>query len=182
MERAGASSRPAGVYDRATIALHWLTAGIVLGLWLIGQFLEDLVPKGSLRAGIWSAHFDFGFMLAALIVALPLWRRIGGRHLPDANAGPLQALAKATHVGLYLLLAVTVGLGIANAFVHGARLFGALALPQVGDPAWRRSLTHWHGLAANILMALALFHAVAALIHHYLWHDAVLRRMMPRRS
>ena len=33
-------------YDRTTILLHWLMAALVLVLWLIGTFLEDLLPKG----------------------------------------------------------------------------------------------------------------------------------------
>ncbi|SFL65616.1 cytochrome b [Methylorubrum salsuginis] len=170
-----------GRYDAPTIALHWLTAGLVLGLWLIGTFLEDLVPKGGLRSGVWSAHVDLGFALAALVLALLVWRRGRGRDLPVADRGPLHRLAKATHAALYVLLAVIVGLGIANAFVRGASL-GPVGLPQLGDPAWRQPLTRWHGLAANLLLLLALFHAVAALVHHYLWHDAVLRRMLPRRT
>lgn len=173
--------RPVARYDAATIALHWLTAGLVLGLWLVGTFLEDLVPNGALRSGIWSAHFDLGFVLTALVVAFLAWRRSGGRNLPVEDPGLLHGLAKATHAALYVLLLVIVGLGIANAFVRGVSL-GPLSLPQIGDPAWRRPLTHWHGLAANILMALALFHAAAALVHHYLWHDTVLRRMLPRSS
>ena len=168
-------------YDGGTIALHWLTAVLVLGLWLIGTFLENLVPKGALRSGIWSAHFDLGFVLTGLVVAFLVWRRVGGRDLPVEDPGSLHRLAKATHVALYVLLLIIVGLGIANAFVRGVSL-GPVSLPQLGDPEWRRSLTHWHGLAANILMAVALFHAVAALVHHYLWHDAVLRRMLPRRT
>jgi cytochrome b561 len=168
-------------YDSGTIALHWLTAVLVLGLWLVGTFLEDLVPKGALRSCIWSAHFDLGFVLTGLILAFLVWRRAGGRKLPVDDPGPLHRLAKATHAALYVLLIVIVGLGIANAFVRGVSL-GPISLPQLCDPAWRRPLTHWHGLAANVLMALALFHAVAALVHHYLWHDGVLRRMLPRRS
>lgn len=181
MTQSAETMRPIARYDGGTIALHWLTAGLVLGLWLVGTFLEDLVPKGALRSGIWSAHFDLGFVLAALIVTFLAWRRTGGRDLPVEDAGPLHRLAKATHAALFVVLFVTIGLGIANAFVRGVSL-GPLSLPQVGDPGWRRPLTHWHGLAANILMALAFFHASAALVHHYLWHDAVLRRMLPRRS
>jgi cytochrome b561 len=168
-------------YDWGTIALHWLTAGLVLVLWLIGTFLEGILPKSALRSGIWSAHFDLGFVLTAVIVALPVWRHTGGRRLPVDDPGPLHVLAKATHAALYGLLFVIAGLGIANALVRGVSLVGPLALPAVGDPAWRRPLTHWHGLAANILMALALFHAAAALVHHYLWHDGILRRMLTRR-
>lgn len=181
MTQPAQTQRPVARYDAGTIALHWLTAGLVLGLWLIGTFLEGLVPKGPLRSGIWSAHVDFGFVLGAVLVALFAWRRAGGRGLRVEDPGPLHRLAKATHAALYLLILVIIGLGIANAFVRGISL-GPVSLPQVGDPAWRRSLTHWHGLAANILMALALFHATAALVHHYLWHDAVLRRMLPWKS
>jgi len=116
-----------------------------------------------------------------LVVALFIWRRADGRDLPVEDPGPLHRLAKATHAALYVLLQAIVGLGIVNAFVRGVSL-GPVSLPQLGDPEWRRSLTHWHGLAANVLMALALFHAVAALVHRYLWHDAVLLCMLPRRS
>ncbi|GJE13714.1 cytochrome b [Methylobacterium longum] len=175
----GAEVRDGLTYDRGTIALHWLTAGLVLALWLIGTFLEDLLPKGPLRSGIWSAHFDLGFVLTAVIVALPVWRHTGGRQLPVDDPGPRHVLAKATHAVLYLLLLVIAGLGIANALVRGVALGGPLALPALGDPEWRRPLTHWHGLAANILMAVALFHAAAALVHHYLWHDGILRRILP---
>ncbi|MGU3282483.1 cytochrome b [Methylobacterium mesophilicum] len=181
MTAPGDTMRPAARYDGGTIALHWLTAVLVLGLWLVGTFLEDLVPKGALRSGIWSAHFDLGFVLTGLVVAFLAWRQAGGRVLPVEDPGPLHRLAKATHAALYVLLLAIVGLGIANAFVRGVSL-GPINLPQVGDPEWRRPLTHWHGLAANVLMALTLFHAVAALVHHYLWHDAVLLRILPRRS
>ena len=97
------------------------------------------------------------------------------------DPGPLHYLAKATHAALYGLLFVIVGLGIANAFVRGVSLFGMVSLPQIGDTALRRPLTHWHGLLANLLMAVALFHTTAALVHHYLWHDTVLRRMLRSR-
>jgi len=167
------------VYDGVTIALHWLMAGLVMALWLIGTFLEDLVPKGALRSGIWSAHFDFGFLFTGVILALLAWRHTRGRQLPVNDPGPLHVLAKTTHAALYLLLFVIAGLGIANSFVRGVSLVGPIALPKLGDPEWRRPLTHWHGLAANLLMAVALFHAVAALVHHYLWHDGILRRILP---
>ncbi len=77
---------------------------------------------------------------------------------------------------------MVVGLGVVNAFVRGYNLFDIMSLPQLGDRALRRPITHWHGLAANILLGLALFHAAAALVHHYLWKDGVLGRMVPARG
>jgi len=167
------------VYDGTTITLHWLTAALVLTLWLVGTFLEDVVPKGTFRSGIWSAHFVLGFLFTGVIVALLAWRHTKGRQLSVEDPGLLHVLAKSTHAVVYILLFVIAGLGIANAFVRSVTLIGPLALPQIGDPEWRRPLTHWHGLAANILMGAALFHAAAALVHHHLWHDTVLRRILP---
>ncbi|WP_336487959.1 cytochrome b [Methylobacterium nigriterrae] len=169
-------------YGRITVGLHWLTAALVIVLWLIGEFVEDLLAKGPLRSAIWSVHFGLGFLFTAVLVALLVWRQTKGRKLPVGDPGPLHRLAKTTHAALYVLLTVIVGLGIANAFVRGVSLFGVVSLPQLGDKALRRPLTHWHGLMANLLMVVALFHTTAALMHHYLWQDSVLRRMLPARS
>jgi cytochrome b561 len=91
----------------------------------------------------------------------------------------LYVLAEATHYALYGLLLVAVGLGVVNAFVRGYNLFDLLRLPQIGDAALGRPITHWHGLAANVLLVLALVHAAAALLHYYGLKDRVLQRMLP---
>src|SRR3954454_5560476 len=106
------------VYDRITVGLHWITAALVVVLWLIGEFVEDLLAKGPLRSAIWSLHFGLGFVFTA-VVALLVWRQTKGRQLPVGDPGPLHHLAKATHAALYVLLFVIIGLGIANAFVRG---------------------------------------------------------------
>lgn len=171
-------TRTGVVYDRTTIALHWVTAASVVVLWIIGQ-TADWIPHGPANTAVWSVHVVLGFGLAAILAWRIGWRFSGGRRLPAADAGMLQAFAKLTHYLLYALLLVVIVLGVVNAFVRGYNLFDLVSLPQVGDRAWRRPITNWHGLAANILLGLALFHAAAALVHHYLWHDGVLKRMVP---
>jgi cytochrome b561 len=168
-------------YDRTTISLHWITAGLVVVLWVIGQ-TADWLPDGPLITDYWSIHVILGFALAAVIAWRILWRNSGGRRLPAADTGVLHAVAKATHYGLYLLLLVVIALGIINAFVRGYNLFDLVSLPQVGDRAMRKPITHWHGLAANLLLGLAGLHAAAALFHHYVIQDNVLARMAPARE
>lgn len=165
-------------YDRLTIALHWITATSVVVLWIIGQ-TADWIPDGPVNTTYWSIHVVVGFVLAAVLIWRIMWRGTGGRRLPAADSGAVHALAQATHYLLYGLLLTVVVLGIANAFVRGYNLFDLVSLPQVGDRELGHSITEWHGLAANILLALALFHAAAALVHHYLWRDGVLGRMLP---
>jgi len=165
-------------YDNMTIALHWCTALLVVALWAIGQ-TADWTPRGMLRTDYWSIHIVFGFALAIVLAWRILWRRVGGRRLPAADVGLLHLLARAAHLALYALLLVVVGLGVVNAFVRGYNLFGIFRLPHLGDADLRGPITHWHGLAANVLMGLALLHAFAALAHHYVFKDEVLRRMLP---
>lgn len=166
------------VYDRTTIALHWITATSVIVLWIIGQ-TADWIPDGPVNTAYWSVHVVLGFVLAGVLAWRIVWRGTSGCRLPAADAGALHAFAKATHYLLYALLLTVVVLGVLNAFVRGYNLFDLFNLPQIGERNWRRPITQWHGLAANVLLGLALFHAAAALVHHYLWKDGVLGRMFP---
>lgn len=166
------------VYDRTTITLHWATATLVPVLWVLGQ-TADWFPDGPVNTAVWSVHVTLGFAITGVLAGRIAWRASNGRGLPAADSGALQFLAKATHYLLYGLLIVVALSGVINAFVHGYDMFDLFNLPQVGDLAWRRPITQWHGLAANILLGLALFHASAALLHHHLWRDGVLGRMLP---
>jgi cytochrome b561 len=47
------------------------------------------------------------------------------------------------------------------------------------DRALGHDLQSWHATAANAILVLAGIHAAAALFHHYVWRDGVLRRMLP---
>jgi cytochrome b561 len=174
-------SRRTDSYDGVTISLHWITALLVVVLWVIGQ-TADSFPKGAFQSAYWSTHVVLGFVLVFVILYRVGWRATAGRRLPRVDPVPLHILAKATHYGLYLGLAIVLVLGLANAFVRGYHIYGLFQLPQLGDKDLRRPITHWHGLAANVVLILAGFHALAALGHHYLLRDGILRRMMPGRA
>ena len=164
-------------YDRTTIALHWTTAALVAILWIIGQ-TADWFPDGPFQSAYWSTHVVLGAVLAVVLIVRIGWRFNAGRRLPAADRGALHVLAKTTHYLLYALLVIVVALGVVNAFVRGYPIYGLFRLPQLGDPNWRHVITARHGLAANVL-ALAGFHAAAALVHRYIWHDRLLSRMVP---
>ncbi|MCQ4158412.1 cytochrome b/b6 domain-containing protein [Roseomonas sp. GC11] len=170
-------SSPSPRYDARTILLHWLTAGLVAFQWLGGQLIDEL-PRGPLRGNMWSLHFTLGILLALLVVARLVWRVRGGRRLPPEPGLPGLA-ARAVHGLLYLLLLVTLGAGLFWIWVRGSNFFGLFSLPvfDPANPGLRRSVGEWHETAANLLLLLAGLHAAAALLHHYLWKDGVLRRM-----
>lgn len=170
-------------YDSPTIALHWITSSLVITLWLLGQTI-DWFPKGDLRVAARSVHILLGVALTVVLV-IRLWWRFGGGgvKLPPAGAGRLDALASVTHKALYVLLAATVLLGIANTWIRGDKIFSLFAIPAFapGNEDLRDTVEDWHGLAANVLFFVAMLHACAALAHHFVLKDGVLRRMLPHR-
>lgn len=167
-------------YDRRTIALHWLTAILVLGLWTVGQTI-DWFPKGLPRTSARSTHIVCGALLGLTIVYRIWWRSTSGRHLAPADDGKLRWLSTGVHRLLYLMLCITVALGITNAWIRGDSIFDLFRIPSF-DPAnrdLRESIEEYHGLAANILIGVAAFHALAGLVHHFFLKDRVLQRMNP---
>lgn len=178
MERAAVEPGPR--YDGVSILLHWLTAGLVVILWTLGQTI-DFFPKGAPKIDARSVHITLGATLGIVLLIRVLWRASAGRKLPLADQGWLGVTAKVVHYGLYVLVAVTVVLGIFNAWQRGDVLFNVYKIPQLipGDRALRRVLGELHGDCADVVLIVAGLHAAAALAHHYLLRDRVLRRMLP---
>ncbi len=168
------------MYDPVTIALHWITAVLVSLLWLIGQTI-DYAPSGALRVDYRSLHMMLGVTLLGVFIARVIWRLYRGRSLPAAGNALLELAARVVHWALYLLIGTTLVLGLANVWVRGDVVFNLFKVPAF-DPA-NKALRHlvgdWHALAANAILILAGVHAAAALFHHFILRDGVLRRMLP---
>lgn len=169
-------------YDRTTIVLHWCTAGLVVGLWGLAQVI-DFFPSGMPRVLARSTHILLGVILGVVLALRLRWRFAGGASLPAAEAGWRGGLAKAVHVLLYVLVVGTVIGGLANTWVRGDNIFGLFKLTSFapGDRETRALFGDIHALGANAVLITAGLHAAAALLHHYVLKDDVLRRMLPAR-
>ena len=172
-------------YDPVTIALHWAVAAAVLFQWVGGQTI-DAFPRGPLRVDARSTHLVVGLLLTVLLLVRLGWRVTRGTRLPAASLGWLGWLARAVHGFLYLTLAVLLALGLITEGLRGDSLFGLVKLPAFGlfEAEERHAVVErfidYHSFAATLLLCLAGLHAGAALIHHFLLKDGVLRRMAPR--
>jgi cytochrome b561 len=167
------------VYDRRTIAFHWITAALVLLAWGMAQII-DFFPRGELRVDARSVHFVFGLALAVILCLRIANRATAGRKLPPAEGGVLHLAAKGAHYGLYALMIAQLLLGIAFALLRGDSVFNLFALgPLPLDKSVKDTVGDLHGLIANIILILAGLHSAAALFHHFVRRDGVLRRMIP---
>lgn len=164
-------------YDRPSIAFHWLSAALVLLLWLMAQS-EALLPR-EWRHGMWSLHIAAGATLILIYCARVYWSISSATRPASINTGMLRLVEHATHGLLYVVLAATLILGMVNVAARGWDLFGLVQIPAFApdDRALRRSINGWHELAANVLLGLAAIHALAALYHQFVRRDGVLRRM-----
>jgi cytochrome b561 len=106
---------------------------------------------------------------------------------PPPEATPLGRLvvvtAKFSHFTLYALLFVVPLLGMIVQLKRGHDLpiFGLwdLTWPWPADRPVARTALTVHYYLANALLILAGIHASAALVHHWIWRDRTLARMLP---
>jgi cytochrome b561 len=170
-------------YDIRSLRLHWLTAALVVMLWCSGQTI-DWFPRGVPRIGARSMHIVVGVLLLCIFAYRAWWRTGPGVQLEPAGEGITQHLAAAAHFLLYVLLAATLGFGVFNAWVRGDSLFNLFKIPAFdpGNRLLRGVVGGWHETLAHALLIVAGIHATAALLHHYVLKDSVLKRMLPERK
>jgi cytochrome b561 len=180
LEQATAAVGIPARYDGVSILLHWVTAALVVTLWTLGQTI-DFFPKGAPKIDARSTHFLLGATLGIVLIIRMAWRASAGRSLPLAERGWMGLAARAVHYGLYVLLATTVVLGIFNAWQRGDVVFNVFTIPKLvpGDTTLKKTLEALHGDFADAVLIVAGLHAAAALVHHYLLRNPVLRRMLP---
>lgn len=173
-------------YPPLSRALHWLTVLAVIVVYGV-TYVEPLFARGTPeRAYVWWTHISVGLLLiGVLAVRVPV--RVLGR-MPGHSAQisrPVAIASSAVHGLLYLLLIVTPLVGIYLAFLRGNEVsfFSLFTIPSpvAVNRDFARNVQEVHEVLANALVLVALLHAAAAVAHHVVLKDDVLKRMLPER-
>lgn len=168
-------------YDNVAIALHWATAVLVFFQFFSAILWDDL--SRETRETLESLHVSLGVLLAAVIAARLIWRWLPGHQVSSVEAGWVKLASKAMHYLLYGLLVAQAVLGFAFRWSqgHAVSFFGIPIPGPFGqlDRPMRRQLHQLHEWGGWAIVILALLHAGAALYHHYVLKDRVLKRMLP---
>ena len=165
------------------MALHWLTAALILANLLLGLSMVPLpISPRKLQWYIW--HKWIGVTVLVLTAVRLGWRACDPPPPPVAMARWQRRAAAATHAVLYGLLLLVPVSGWLYSSATGVQVvyLGIVPLPDLvaKDRALAVVLKGVH-LALNFgLFALVCVHAAAALKHHFVDRDAVLARMLPR--
>jgi cytochrome b561 len=159
-------------------------AALIIVGWTLAQ-LRGFMPQD--RAPIMDLHRSVGVTVFALVLVRLVWRLFNRPPaLPEGTAKIVRWLAHAGHAALYaLMLGVPVcGMVMTWAGGHEIAVWGLFTVPAPMSPApqLRETLENLHGLLGNTLIWLVGFHAAAALVHHYVFKDGLLDRILPGRS
>jgi cytochrome b561 len=162
------------------IAFHWVTALLVTASFTIA-WLRKLVEDLAIRAFWLDVHRAIGLAVLALTLARFALRWSAGPISSRSDLTRFEWLAsRTTHFLIYVLLLAMplVGWAQSSAKVRHLGLFG-IPLPALvrHDRDFGDVLGWWHEQLAWALLALILFHSLAALYHHYVRGDDVLRQM-----
>lgn len=164
--------------------LHWLTVGLVVLAWALGAF-DDALPKGTARAAGLFVHISAGLAILAVLAARLLWRLADPPPPlePTVLGAWLDRAGRLAHYALYALLIAAPVAGIVLQFARGDALplFGLFEVPSPwpANRTFARNVKEFHEVLANGLVILAGLHTTAALVHHWVFRDRTLVRMLP---
>ncbi|MFC4160908.1 cytochrome b [Chitinimonas lacunae] len=162
--------------------LHWLSALSIIAAFLLALSFDGM-PLGLAKLKLINYHKWVGITVLGLVALRLLWRL---RHRPPAlpaDTPPWQARAAHVTHGLLYVLMIGVPLGgwlMSSAKGYPVVYLGLLRLPDLvsTNQELAAQLRTLHELGAWVLIALALGHAAAALKHHLIDRDDILKRML----
>jgi cytochrome b561 len=170
-------------YGTVAQFLHWAMFAVIVLQLIGGQVMDELPKKTAIRGFAYDAHETLGFVLLGLVFLRLAWKI--ANPAPADNGPTWQRLAaRAAHGLLYALLVAipVVGYVLVVAKGHDAAFFAWDVPSLLGkDEPLGKLAEDAHEWLANLLIALVALHAGAALWHHLVARDGVLRRMLPRR-
>ncbi len=170
-------------YGLVSQLFHWLIVGLILFQYTWAWRIDN-AEGFRLRLELVTQHKTIGMLVLGLAVLRLLWRLFNRPPpLPAAMPRWERQLAALGHWLLYgLILALPLsGWLYSSAAGLGDFWWGPVDLPSLiaADEAREAIFEQVHGALALSLAVVAAGHALAALRHHFIRKDDVLKRMLP---
>ena len=161
-------------YTRFSIAVHWLTAVLVIAL-----FFTHEGERGS--AMQWF-HVSFG-ALAGVFLLWRIWWRLSRGPAPKVDQHPmLNLLSDGVRWGILVCIAglVITGYLLPWSVARSIDFSGLFSIPSPlsASRGFHEFLEEAHDILGHLIIPLVLLHIAGALKHHFINRDGVLKRMM----
>jgi len=165
---------------------HWIVAVLVLTQYYLVYWTEWVLPKKSPQAIFYISglHKPIGVLLLLLIFLAFCWRVSNSRPtFPSTMAKWEKIAAHLTHMLLALCVLVMAmsGLIMSTAAGYPPNFFGLYQIPTFisANKALSQLCFNIHVITSYALISLIGLHVLAALKHHFIDKDPVLKRMLP---
>ena len=170
-------------YGSVAKFLHWLIFLLVVCM-LIAGFLLDGIQDKVTKSEIVNYHKLIGVSILTLMLLRLLWALVNPKpELPLGTPRWQHFAERGMHGLLYLVLIIMPLSGwiMSVAAGHLPHFFSYhLSLPFVPEnKALSNTMFETHHAIAILIIVLVSIHILAALYHHFIKKDNVLKRMMP---
>lgn len=164
-------------------AFHWLVFLLLIGSFTLAWSMVGL-PLGLYKLQLYSWHKWVGVTIFLLAILRLGWRLANPTPRPPAGMSRWQRVAAAiSHALLYTILIVMplTGWIMSSALNLPLVYLGLVHIPSPFgvDEALGEAMKIVHFWLGITLLTLVAIHVLAALYHHFILRDDVLRRMLP---
>ncbi len=169
-------------YGSISRYLHWLMAGLILLLFILGIYMVDLNYYDDWYQRAPQLHKSIGIMLATVWLFRISWRFFQIKPTSLLTSRTFSRLVGLTHSFMLLLSAVILisGYLIASADGRAIPVFNLFEMPAIllNIENQEDISGEIHFYSAVTLIIIAGLHSLAALKHHFIDKDKTLSRML----
>lgn len=183
-------------FGMITKLMHWTSAAAFIGAYAVVYYLLWFMDEEAPNAlPVLNIHWVLGIIVGSIVVPRLIWRVLNVHPEPPAGSRLEHCMAQGAHYALYALLVLMPVTGYLGTGM--ATNFGLFEIPSFRDTAafgWisRAFQVTWlefeapvdvvhHFVGKWIAWLVVVAHVAAALFHHFMRRDDVLRRMLPSR-
>lgn len=168
-------------YGSIAKIFHWLIFFLIFGMIIFGYSLENISKETQAMA--YNLHKLIGLSILCLMLLRIIWALFNPKPLIPLNTRLWERIAeRLVHYLLYALVVAMplVGWVGSSAGGHPPHLGNILIrFPITEDKALAKMFMNLHNSIAILLIILISIHVLAALYHHFIRKDDVLKRMLP---
>ena len=170
-------------YTGVAITLHWVIAAAILCTFLLAQYMTGLQLSPA-KLKLYSYHKWIGVTIFLLVLIRLAWR-VSHRPPPPPASMPAWQHSAAS-IAHFFLYALTLAIPVSGWLMSSASGFqvvylGLLPIPDLlaKNKDMADQLKQLHEALNWLMLLVVALHVAAALKHHLVDRDDVLRRMLP---
>ncbi len=164
-------------YNKGLVIIHWVTALLIIGLFPLGKYLEEL--EAADKMGVLKLHAILGLVVLGLTIIRSVMYFTSARppHLKTGSAVNDKIMIWIHNAFYFLMLGIGLS-GVATMILGGYKA-GLLANnPELFAHHGELPSLGVHNILATILMVLLVLHVIGVVKHYVQTKENALRRMM----